>query len=140
MKQSIFLDTGYFIALIRKKDMWHTVAVEAAKIYLGPFVTTDLVLVELANSLTQLPFRKTVVTVIEKINADTYTTVIPFSSDGMAKAFSLFKRYEDKAWGMVDCFSFVVMKEKRIKQALTFDDHFRQAGFNTPLLTGSKPT
>jgi predicted nucleic acid-binding protein len=136
MKRSIFLDTGYFIALIRKRDMWHTVAVEAAKLYSGPFVTTDLVLVELANSLSQLPFRKTVVAVIEKIKTDTHITVIPFSSDSMAKAFSLYKGHEDKDWGMVDCFSFVVMKEKRIKQALTFDNHFRQAGFNTPLLTG----
>lgn len=134
MKRLIFLDSGYLIALIRKKDIWHTVALEAAKLYSGPFLTTDLVLVELANSLTKLPYRKTVVAVIEKIRADTNTTIVPFSSEGMSKSFSLFKNRGDKAWGMVDCFSFVVMKEKRIKQALTFDDHFRQAGFNTPLL------
>jgi predicted nucleic acid-binding protein len=134
MKRHVFLDTGYFIALIRKKDMWHTAALEAAKLYSGPFLTTDLVLVELANSLAKQPFRKTVATVIEKIRTDTHTAVVPFSSEEMSKAFSLFKSHEDKAWGMVDCFSFVVMKEKQIKQALTFDDHFRQAGFNTPLL------
>ena len=66
MKRLIFLDTGYLIALIRKKDKWHTAALESAKLYRGPFLTTDLVLVELANSMAKLPHRKTVVAVIEK--------------------------------------------------------------------------
>ncbi len=134
MRRIIFLDSGYLIALIRKRDMCHAAALEASELYTGPFLTTDLILVELANSLSKPPYRKTVVTVIEKIQADNDTTVVPFASEGMSKAFSLFKRRGDKTWGIVDCFSFVVMKEKRIKQVLTFDDHFRQAGFDTPLL------
>ena len=134
MSLSIFIDSGYLIALIRKRDKFHSVALEAAELYPGPFLTTDLILMELANSLSQPPYRKAVVTVIEKIQADNNTTVVPFSSAEMSKAFSLFKRRGDKAWGLVDCFSFVVMKENRIRQALTFDDHFQQAGFDTPLL------
>jgi uncharacterized protein len=134
MRRRIFLDTGYLIALIRKKDACHAVALQAAASYIGPFLTTDLILVELANSLSKPPYRKTVVAVIEKIRADSKTAVVPLTSKGMSKAFSLFKSREDKTWSMVDCFSFEVMKEKRIKQALTFDDHFRQAGFDTPLL------
>jgi len=134
MKRRIFLDSGYLIALIRKKDACHVTALEAAASYTGPFVTTDLVLVELANSLSKPPYRKNVVAVIEKIHADNETTVVPFTSQGMSKAFSLFKSRIDKEWSLVDCFSFEVMKEKRLKQALTFDDHFRQAGFDTPLL------
>lgn len=133
MSLSIFIDSGYLIALIRKRDKFHPAALEAAELYSGPFLTTDLILMELANSLSKPPYRKTVVTVIEKIQADSNTTVVPFSSEGMSKAFSMFKSRGDKTWGLVDCFSFVVMKEKRIKQALTFVDHFRQAGFDTPL-------
>jgi len=44
------------------------------------------------------------------------------------KALSLYKKRSDKLWGMVDCFSFIVMDEFGIKQGLTFDEHFRQAG------------
>lgn len=66
---------------------------------------------------------------------DSNTTVVPFATRGMAKAFAFFKSRIDKEWGLVDCFSFEVMREKKIKQALTFDDHFRQAGFETLLVT-----
>lgn len=134
MSLSIFIDSGYLIALIRNRDKFHPAALEAAELYSGPFLTTDLILMELANSLSKPPYRKTVVNVIERIQADSNTFIVPFSSEGMSKAFSLFKSRGDKTWGLVDCFSFVVMKENRIKQALTFDDHFRQADFDTPLL------
>ena len=43
MKRIIFLDTGYFIALIRKKDQFHAAAMEASELYQGPFLTTDLI-------------------------------------------------------------------------------------------------
>jgi len=119
---------------LSEKNKFHPAALEAAKLYSGPFLTTDLILMELANSLLKPPYRKTVVTVIEKIKEDSNTTIVPFSSEGMSKAMALFKSRGDKTWGLVDCFSFVVMKENRIKQALTFDDHFLQAGFDAPLL------
>ncbi|WP_231599244.1 type II toxin-antitoxin system VapC family toxin [Crocosphaera watsonii] len=45
------------------------------------------------------------------------------------KAIELYKKYQDKQWGLVDCVSFVVMEENNINKALTFDKHFIQAGF-----------
>ena len=40
------------------------------------------------------------------------------------------KTYLDKTWSLVDCISFVMMKEKGLTDALTVDKHFEQAGFN----------
>ncbi len=134
MTQATFLDTSYLLALIRKKDAQHEVALAALESYAGPFITTDLVLVEFANCLSQPPYRATAVSIIEKIRSDRNTGVISFDSEGMEKALALYKKRPDKAWGFVDCFSFVVMKEKRVKVALCFDEHFRQAGFAVPLL------
>jgi len=45
------------------------------------------------------------------------------------KARHWFFRWRDKDFSFTDCSSFVVMKERRIKAALTNDRHFSQAGF-----------
>lgn len=37
--------------------------------------------------------------------------------------------YEDKEWGLIDCISAAVMRAAGVSQALTFDRHFVQAGF-----------
>lgn len=134
MRKTVFLDTSYLIALILQKDARHSDALAAVSTFSGRFVTTDLVLVEFANSLSLPQHRAVVVSAIERIRADTATSVISFTQEGMDRALTLFKNRHDKSWGLIDCFSFVVMKDKRIHQALTFDDHFRQAGFETPLL------
>jgi len=47
------------------------------------------------------------------------------------KARGLFFRYRDKDYSFTDCTSFVVMRELRLKEALTTDRHFRQIGFQT---------
>ena len=54
--------------------------------------------------------------------------------DGLTPAlfdegFDLYRTYRDKEWGLVDCISFVVMRKAGIQEALTFDQHFVQAGF-----------
>ena len=45
------------------------------------------------------------------------------------KARQWFFRWRDKDFSFTDCSSFVVMKQLRIREALTNDRHFIQAGF-----------
>ena len=44
-------------------------------------------------------------------------------------ALSLYEERTDKQWGMVDCFSFVIMRKLKLKACLGTDHHFVQAGF-----------
>jgi predicted nucleic acid-binding protein len=134
VRQTVFLDTSYLLAIIRKRDALHAVALLALVNYSGPFLTTDLILVELANSLSQPPYHATAAIIVDKIRSDRNTQVISFDSEGMEKTLKLYKGRPDKTWGLVDCFSFVVMKENRVSTALGFDDHFKQAGFEVPPL------
>jgi uncharacterized protein len=76
--RTIFLDTSYLLALIRKKDSPHEAALAASEKYAGLFMTTDLVLVELANCLSQPPYRITAATVTEKIRSDRNTRVVSY--------------------------------------------------------------
>jgi len=130
----IFLDTGYLIALVNKKDDLHKIALDASRKFHGPFLTTQLILVEIANSLSLPGNRNLAINIIKKMKADPQTTVVLFSSEGFEKALAFYKKRPDKSWGMIDCFSFIAMEEFGIKEALTFDEHFKQAGYSTPLL------
>ena len=45
------------------------------------------------------------------------------------RARHIFFRHRDKNFSFTDCTSFALMREFRIREALTTDKHFRQAGF-----------
>ncbi len=47
------------------------------------------------------------------------------------KARASFFHWSDKTFSFTDCTSFVIMKELRLRRALTTDRHFEQAGFQT---------
>jgi hypothetical protein len=44
-------------------------------------------------------------------------------------AWMIFVKYQDKDFSFTDCTSFEVMKKYGVKRAFTFDDHFKQIGF-----------
>jgi predicted nucleic acid-binding protein len=43
--------------------------------------------------------------------------------------WNLLQGHQDKRYSLTDCISFVVMKERGINRALTFNRHFAQGGF-----------
>lgn len=59
--------------------------------------------------------------------------IVPASQALFRSGFDLFARRPDKEWSLVDCLSFVVMKQRRLKDALTTDHHFEQTGFRALL-------
>lgn len=59
--------------------------------------------------------------------------IIPASDELYRRAFSIYQERLDKEWGLIDCMSFIVMKDHALTDALTADNHFRQAGFTTLL-------
>jgi len=48
----------------------------------------------------------------------------------LAAAEKLWKQNKDKDWDLIDCYSFSVMRQERLKTAWSFDQHFIQAGFH----------
>ncbi len=56
--------------------------------------------------------------------------MVRLDADLFDRGFELYKRHTDKKWGLVDCISFVVMRDRGVMDALTTDTDFRQAGFN----------
>jgi hypothetical protein len=44
-------------------------------------------------------------------------------------ALDYYARHKDQDWGFIDCASFVIMERNGIREALTHDNDFEQAGF-----------
>ena len=132
----VFLDATYLIALAIPRDQFHREAVRLMEEVLArrvKMITTRAVLLEFGNSLANPQLRTRAVRTLETFEHDPHIEIVPLSEELFGKAFDLFRHRTDKAWGLTDCISFVVMGERKISEALTADEHFEQAGF-VPLL------
>jgi uncharacterized protein len=67
------------------------------------------------------------------LRADPETEIVPARGSLFDRGAHLYALRPDKSWPLTDCFSFVVMTERDITEALTGDHHFEQAGFRAML-------
>jgi predicted nucleic acid-binding protein len=124
-----FVDTWFIVALINKRDQYHQKALQLSEQYKNhPLITTDAVFLEFGNALSS-NYKNEAAELIEQFLASDEIDVIRLTPELFDESLRLYKQYQDKSWGLVDCFSFVVMKQNKVNQALTFDQHFTQAGF-----------
>jgi uncharacterized protein len=136
-RRPIFLDTAYVNALVNTRDQWHDAAVQWQRKLSAEkrrLVTTEFVLVEIADGLAAVRFRGQAVQVIATLQASTLVEIIPASSQLFTAALELYRSRGDKDWGLTNCASIVVISERGLSEALTTDDHFRQAGLRALLL------
>lgn len=125
----IFVDTSFIVALINERDQYHSQAMKLADQYEGrSLVVTDAVLLEIGNALAR-NYKVEAIQVINDLTSSEDVEIVRLTTELFSQAFDLFKTRNDKTWGLVDCISFVVMQKQNIDMALTFDQHFVQAGF-----------
>lgn len=133
MPERVFVDTAYVLALVNERDQYHERAKELADYFEGqPLLITDAILLEIGNALAR-GFKKQAIEIIGHFIESEEVEIVRHTAQIFDKAFALYRKYDDKEWSLVDCISFIVMRERGIKQALTFDAHFQQAGF-TPIM------
>jgi predicted nucleic acid-binding protein len=126
-----FIDTLFVVALINQRDQYHERAAGLSASYEGRrFLITDVVLLEIGNALAR-KYREQAVQVIENFLSSEDVEIVRLTPELFDHALALYKTHEDKEWGLIDCVSFVVMRQAQIQDAPTFDQHFVQAGFRT---------
>ncbi len=129
----VFADTSYYLALVNRTDPRHERAFELAEGLLGRVFVTEYVLVELGSALSSGSDRLVYLDLLEDLQSDESITIIPASESLFRHGVALFAERPDKKWSLVDCISFIVMKQRRLQEALTTDHHFVQAGFHALL-------
>jgi predicted nucleic acid-binding protein len=97
-------------------------------------VTTDYVLDETATLLKARGHRHQAGAFFESIFRSTACRIEWMDPEQFRETERSFLKHEDQSWSFTDCFSFRVMHLLRLRDALTTDKHFREAGFNALLI------
>jgi uncharacterized protein len=133
MKQ-IFADTSYWIGLVNPRDQIHQKVIKISQqLFSVRLLTTEMVLGELLNSFSDSPMRRAVAGMVLKLRNDRNVRIVPQTSEQFESALRRYRQAADKSWSLTDCASFQVMEAEQIQAALTHDQHFAQAGFETLL-------
>ena len=85
-------------------------------------------MLEIGNALAR-NFKEASIHLIEYFLTSDEVEIIPLNTQLFARAFELYRSHLDKSWGLIDCVSFVVMRDFGLSESLTADKHFEQAGF-----------
>lgn len=91
-------------------------------------LVTDAVLLEVGNSLAR-SHRQEAAGGIEQLLTSNDVEVVHLTPQLFEQGLALYRTHRDKAWSLVDCISFIVIREAGVTAALTSDRHFEQTGF-----------
>lgn len=126
---TVFADTFALIAWLNPRDHAHERVAAYLDGFAGHLVTTEWVLMEVADALSAPEARSTAVAFLRAVRADELFDVVNYDAATYQAGFDLFASRADKAWPLTDCISFGVMADRGLSDALTADHHFEQAGY-----------
>lgn len=132
MRNSIFLDTHGWLAVLNATDSLHAQALESWLELMkqgNQVVLTDWIIAETGNGLARSQTKGRFVQVVEEMMEAPSVEVVLVDNDLLRSALASYAKYADKSWGLVDCASFVVMQDRGITDAFTSDHDFEQAEF-----------
>lgn len=130
---AVFAGTYYFLGLLNRSDEAHPRCLAFSREYKGNLVVTEYVLVEVADGLLKPQHRSQAARFIRTVENIPRVKVIPASQALFSRGLQLYTERPDKEWSLTDCISFVVMTEENLREALTGDQDFEQAGFTALL-------
>jgi len=126
---TVFADTFALIAWLNPRDAAHPLVTAYLQHSTGRLLTTEWILMELADALSAPDARGVVAEFLQAVRADPLFEVVGYTPAAYQAGFDLFITRADKEWSLTDCISFAAMTEHGLTDALTADHHFEQAGF-----------
>lgn len=136
MANEVLFDTSGFFALVDERDPVHARAVALLAKQAGRMrpVSTEWIVGETCTLLIARQRPHLVARFLDYLDRSAALTLVNPDAALLASAKSLIGRQADQGYSFVDCLSFGLMRERRMREALTTDDHFRKAGLDPLLL------
>ena len=136
--KAVFIDTSGWIALLNADEGPHAEAIALFQEFAKKrrrLVTTDWIFAETGNGLARTAARGKLAQTIQTFLQSKNCRLVRVDKPLFLRALAMYDQFADKTWGLVDCASFVAMREHGIEEAVTRDRHFTQAGFRALLPT-----
>jgi uncharacterized protein len=131
--RTVFADTFFFLALLDSREASHSAAIQYSTDPQLRIVTSEWVLTEFGNAYSDPRDRPDFVSLYRTLTKHPRVKIVPADSQLFQRAINLFADRPDKAWSLVDCLSFLIMRDEGLTDSLTGDHHFEQAGFTALL-------
>jgi uncharacterized protein len=125
-----FVDTFAFIAWLNSRDRDHERVKAIMNECTDSLLTTEWILVELADAFASPPGRETAARFLTAVREEEQFEIVPYDVEVFDAGFAMYAARTDKSWSLTDCISFAVMGNLGLTEALTADHHFEQAGFH----------
>jgi predicted nucleic acid-binding protein len=125
-----FLDASFAIAARLRRDQHHG---DVARLWARKdrvrLTTTSFVLDEVATYLNARGKHATAAQIGDMLMTSSFVDFVHVDAELFQLGWKYFVRSSDKRFSLTDCISFVLMEQRGLRQALTLDRHFAQAGF-----------
>jgi predicted nucleic acid-binding protein len=131
----IFVDTSAFLALVNRRDIHHSKALDFKDTCLKTgqtLISSDYVLDESYTIVRLRAGHAIAVQFGEILRKSQFIRIEYITPEIIEEAWRLFKAFADHDFSFTDCTSFALMERLHISNAFTFDAHFKEYGrFNT---------
>lgn len=132
MAREVFVDSSGLYALADRRDSYHAQAEERVRKLIesgARLVLTDYIVDEACTLAKVRAGSDAALRLLEIVERSRAIDMFWISVEHFEAAKALFRRRADHGYSFTDCTSFVVMDKLRIRDALTSDHHFVEAGF-----------
>jgi predicted nucleic acid-binding protein len=132
MSREVFVDTSAWIAVSDLRDKFHPAARAEYNRLIGDaftLVTTNLVIAETYIIIRRTGGHAQAMRLLRSLRGSPRLQKVWSEAGLESQAEEILERHSDQDFSFADAVSFVVMQERGIGQAFTFDNHFAILGF-----------
>ncbi len=130
MKPRIFLDTSAIYALANVHDVNHLPVLAYFKSTRVTYLLHELIFVETCSLITKRLDKRLALRTVWDLRRSSRIEIAELTPDLLEAGWQRCLRYADKEWDWIDCISFELMDRRSLREALSLDRHFTQAGFS----------